>query len=455
MILRTQIQCVESFHWLFIGPYKNNTSFISEFRSALKLYEAAKAKSYFFVPTVLKIKLGSSISDLVNTKLNDVLVLHRCYSYKKIIASYPKKGTIFQIDDVRTIESKSAGDVAYASGTEIGLIAMQREQKHIPCSLECNSQGKCNFLPHSRQMYCVCSDKFYGTHCNASIGTTTMTKDFNKIFKATKLLIPRNSDLIAYLQKTENILRWTFQFNNDKIKMLSKRISRITTSMIDNVIIHQGRQNLVIQYADAIQDLRYYYHLLSEYEMADIESEPFLKKEKLSFARYITNPDKLEKYLQMVNYLFIGRHDTPLVNHMPLMFTEMDANKADVCSDKYKFLLDHAYDHLVSLQIQGYITWIYAYHVLRINSSRLIGEYEAQVEKQKTFLDDKTCNVSIPHSRNLESCQGGYYVYSGMKINAVCKDTFFPKRYLISRVLWLKPQVQYVLSVINPYVIYF
>ena len=386
------------FSCVFIGPYEEDVHNV--FKIYLNIYQV------YGDPSILY------------SEANEVLEMHSCY---KGIASFPTKQGIIQVDDVRKIDSKST----YAVKNDVGFISMQRANRHKPCSAECNSHGKCHFLPYSRQMYCLCNDKFYGEHCNESITKTILTKDVKNIIQVTKLLIPRNSDLISEIQKAENTLRWTLQTNNDKIQMLNRRIDKISINMVHNIISNQDRKSLVIQYADVIQDLKYYHHLMSEYEHTNIKSDPLVREERLSFARNIIHPDKLGKYLQMVNYLFIGRYDTPLVNHKSLIFSEMDNNKAEVCSDKYKIFMDHAYDQLVLFQMQGYITLMHAFNMLKISSSRLTGEYKTHVKKQKSYLDDNICNIAIPNSRNLENCTGGYYVYSGMKINVVCKDTFY------------------------------
>ena len=295
------------------------------------------------------------------------------------------------------------------------------------CSLECSSHGSCHFLIHTTIMYCFCNKNFYGAHCESSIETQKMSNDLNKLLNVNKLHMPSNSDLKAELQKTENIFRSNFQTSMEKSKTLSKRLSKITTDMVSEINKNKQWQNLVDQYADVIQDLQYYYQVMLEYDTLDIniESDPFLKQEKFSFAKMIVNPDKLRKHLQMVNYLFTGRHDTPLVNHRSLILEEMENNKKYVCSERYKSALGHAYGSLSSLQLQGYSTYIRALHVLELDTSTLVGEYKAKLLRQKTYLDDATCSIVIPNSKGLENCQGGYYVYSGMMIDVACKDTFY------------------------------
>ena len=359
--------------------------------------------------------------------------------YKGTVSFVSKTGKI-EIRDVSKIKYETDGLLSalgivklyfgHIYGYEkplMRLIALPSAEGFTVCSLKCNSRGSCNFLPHTNKMYCFCKDNFYGTNCEFSIEDQKMTNDLNKLIKVYRLHIPSNSDLMAELQKTESILRLKFHISLEKSKLLSKRISRITTNMVDGMNNRQKWQGLVIQYADVLQSLQYYYQVMREYDMSDIniEADPFLRNERLSFAESIINPDKLEKCLQMVNYLFTGRHDTPLLNHRSLIFEEMENNKADICSDRYKIILDNAYGSLSSLQLQGYATYIRAFRVLGVDSSKFVAEYEAKFISQKKYLDAATCNISIPNSRGLENCQGGYYVYSGMKIDVECKNAFY------------------------------
>ena len=377
----------------------------------------------------------------VQTLSKALLYIAPCY---KGIVSYPSKSGTMQIRDVKEINFNNDGLVNHLGkvkmyygwlyGIErppmrvIGLNKDRNFQKK--CSLDCKSNGECNFLPHSTNMFCLCNSNFYGTNCELSIEQEIYSNDLNKLLKVNIRLNPTNSALKTELQKLENSFNSQLKTSSERSKALNNKIGGITTNLVDSIKKGQQWQGLVIQYADVIQDLHYYYHVMLEYDKSDvkIESDPFLKEEKLSFAKFLVNPDKLEKNLQMVNYLFLGRYDTPLVNHRSLMFEEMENYKADVCSDKYKVALNHAYDSLSSLQLQGYTTYLQAFRALGVDSSTIVRENDAKVIRQKKYLDDVTCNIDIPHS-NLENCKGGYYVYSGMKIDVVCKDSFHLKGY--------------------------
>ena len=354
-----------------------------------------------------------------------ILLLLPCYEGE---VSYETNTGTIKIVDAEKIESESKKSLLYISyHGGMRALALRQNEYTLECSLVCNFRGSCNFLPHSQGMYCICDDGFYGRDCKSSIGNKKLTNEINNLFKSTRLIIPTLSDLKSELEKTESLIRLKFESSNERITMLSGRMNRVTTSIVDEINRYQQWQGLVLQYSDVIQDLKYYENVFTEYEKADVDSNSFLQQERLSFATSLVNPDKLEKCLQMVNYLFVGRHDTPLINHKSLIFEEMDKNKADMCSDTYKLSLDHAYSLLVTLQMQGYMSYIRAFQLLGMKSSNLLKEYEVTLRSQNKFLDDHTCNIVIPHSKNLENCQGGYYAYSGMEVNVVCQDTFFLK----------------------------
>ena len=375
---------------------------------------------------------GSSVKSL------NSFLLHVDPCYKGIVRYKTETGNM-QIRDVSRITAYNDGLVNAVGRTRfyygwlsgyrkplMRVIALDHDNTLRVCSLDCSSHGDCHFLPHTRKMYCVCTNAFYGTNCELSIETQKMSNDLNKLLKINIQRISTNSDLKAELKQLENNFRSNFQTSTEITSVFSKRIGQITTNMVDSISNSQQMQGLVIQYAGVIQDLQYYYHVMFENDTSDnsIKNDQFLREERMTFAQFLANPDKLEKNLQMVNYLFVGRRDTPLVNHKSLIFEEMENNKADICSDKYKLTLDHVYESLSAIQLQGFTAYIQAFHTLGIDSSTLVRDNEAKLIGQKKYLDATTCNIAIPHSKGLENCKGGYYVYSGMEIDVVCRDTF-------------------------------
>ena len=365
-------------------------------------------------------------------------LLHVDPCYKGIVRYKTETGNM-QIRDVSKITLDNDGLVNAVGRTRFyygwpdgyqkplkRVIALNHDTTLPVCSLDCSSHGDCHFLPHTRKMFCVCTNAFYGTNCELSIETQKMSNDLNKLLKVNIQHISTNSDLKVELKQLEKNFRSNFQTSTELTSTFSKRIGQITTNMVDSISNRLQMQGLVIQYAGVIQDLQYYYHVMFENDTShnSIKNDQFLREERMTFAQFLSNPDKLEKNLQMVNYLFVGRRDTPLVNHKSLIFEEMENNKADVCSDKYKLTLDHVYESLSSIQLQGFTAYIQAFHTLGIDSSALVRDNEAKLIGQKKYLDATTCNIAIPHSKGLENCNGGYYVYSGMKIDVVCRDTF-------------------------------
>ena len=408
------------FSYVFIGDKREKGDHV--YKENLKEFMAGRTKWRGFFDWIDRSE--RNIQDLY-ASYDAILLLLPCYEGE---ISYETKTGAIKIVNADKIESESKKSLLYISNHDgIRALALRQTEYTLACSLVCNSRGSCNFLPHSQEMYCICDNGFYGKDCKSSIGNKKLTNEINNLFKSTRLIIPTHSDLKSDLEKTESLIRLKYESSNERITMLNGRMNRVTTSIVDEINRYKQWQGLVLQYSDVIQDLKYYEDVFTEYDKVDVDSNSFLLEERLSFATSLVNPDKLEKCLQMVNYLFVGRHDTPLINHKSLIFAEMDKNKADMCSDTYKSSLDHAYSLLASLQMQGYMSYIRAFHLLGMNSSNLLKEYEVTLRSQNKFLDDHTCNIVIPHSKNLENCQGGYYAYSGMVVNVVCQDEFFLK----------------------------
>ena len=411
------------FSYVLIGDKREESDRV--YKDSLKKFmEGRTQKSYWTGNNDWIDRSERNIHELF-ASYDAILLLLPCYEGE---VSYGTNTRTIKIVDAEKIESESKKSLLYISyHGGMRALALRQNEYTLECSLVCNFRGSCNFLPHSKGMYCICDDGFYGRDCKSSIGNKKLTNEINNLFKSTRLIIPTFSDLKSELEKTESLIRLKFESSNERITMLSGRINRVTTSIVNEINRYQQWQGLVLQYSEVIQDLKYYENVFTEYEKADVDSNSFLQQERLSFATSLVNPDKLEKCLQMVNYLFVGRHDTPLINHKSLIFEEMDKNKADMCSETYKSSLDHAYSLLVTLQMQGYMSYIRAFQLLGMKSSNLLKEYEVTLRSQNKFLDDHTCNIVIPHSKNLENCQGGYYAYSGMEVNVVCQDTFFLK----------------------------
>ena len=318
-------------------------------------------------------------------------------------------------------------DLMYDSGTVMAVLALMSspDDQVRRCSRDCGVNGECYFLPYSKQMTCYCSDEFYGDNCESNIVKRKTIAAYNKLLATTALHIPTRTDLKEQLEVAQRRLKSNVEAADARMQMFSGQISRTTSNMVGEISTRQEWQGLVTQYSEILQDIKYYHYVLGNDDSSDFGHGEFSRVELESLAKQIINPDKLEKYLQMLNYLFVGRDGTPIVSHRSLIFEEMERHKGHACSTRYKQMLDHAYELLVSLQVQGYETWLKAHDVLNKDPSHMSIDYENIVRKQKNFLDRYTCKVAIPHSANMGSCLGGYYIYNGMKNNVSCKHTYY------------------------------
>ena len=318
-------------------------------------------------------------------------------------------------------------DLMYDSGTVMSVLALMQspDDQVRRCSRDCGFNGECSFLPYSKQMICYCRDEFYGDNCQSNIVKKKTIAAYNKLLAATVLHIPTRTDLKAQLEIAQRRLKSNVETADSRMQMLSGQIGRMTSNMFGEINTRQEWQGLVTQYSEILQDMKYYHYVLGNDDSSHLGHDKFSKMELKTLAKQIIIPDKLEKYLQMVNYLFVGRDGTPLVSHRSLIFEEMKRHKSHACSTEYKQILDHAYELLVSLQMQGYETWLKAHDVLNKDPSHMSIDYENIVRKQKNFFDRYTCKVAIPHSAHLENCLGGYYIYNGMKNNVSCKHAYY------------------------------
>ena len=410
------------------------------FRAAVEWTEIIRVKNSW--TTAREFNFDEFSDNLSYDVKNNALVLLR-YCHNAVVSYSTANGTIHQ-QPVNTFTKINTSDLFftvkqndryqntfngwytdYDTTTYAMALVPTRNEKIVKCTRDCSLNGICEIMPYSTKMFCFCNEGFYGPNCKSTIGKRKFTSDYDKILKVSSDILPTTSNVKAELEKTHTLLVSNFETSKSQFKAIIGRVSQSTTNMVENINTNQNLKNLVIQYGEALQGLGYYHHVLLEYESLHEEENPLLKEELMSFARSITHPDKLEKYLQMLTYLFVGRHDTALINHRSLIFEEMEKNKAVVCSESYKASLDHAFELLVTLQLQSYLTWLHAYDVLDMDTSLIYENAKLTTEMQKKYLDSNNCEVNIIHSTNLENCRGGYYIYNGMKIDPACKDAFY------------------------------
>ena len=361
-------------------------------------------------------------------------------STDKSVISYPTiDGKIIRQDARTLIAKNDVKDLFYGTFDEkikiddeikvvytTYLIALMKTRNLVPeCSLDCNSHGKCFFLPYSNAMYCFCDEGYFGDSCQTATSVNTLAFDYSSIVKMTSFNLPTTTDIKYDLDRLHTSILVSIGNVRTGINRLSNKINNIVGDMIQDMKSQLQWQGLVTQYGEVIQDLKYYHDILAENAFQDQTDDKFIKEEVRMLAEAAANPDKVEKYLQLVNYLFVGRQDVPLLNHKSLIFAEMDRNIFRGCSRLYKNVIDNARKMLAILQMQGYMTWIHALKYIGSDTLRCHQQYKQVMRDQKKYLDRQTCSIAIPHSSNLEQCTGGYYVYNGMPIKVNCKDTYY------------------------------
>ena len=411
--------------FIFMGSYTDAN--VDGFERQILHSAIAQKEIVVGMGSWLKLFSAKGIHDNFFDMLNPKALLFTRLCQTTIVSYSTTDGKVYQELGRGFKAHGKVTDLMYDTGRTVSVLALMptSDDEVKKCSADCGSNGKCSYLPYSKQMTCYCSNEFYGDNCESNIMKRTTKAAYSKILATTSLHIPTRTDLKAELEETERRLKSSVGTTDARIHMLTGQMGRMSSDLLGEINTRQQWQGLVTQYSEILQDIKYYHYVLVNDGSYGTGQDEFLKMELESFARQLINPDKMEKYLQMVNYLFVGRDGIPLVNHRPLIFEEMERYKADICSESYKQILDHAYELLVSLQMQGYLVWLDAHDLLNLDSSHISNDYENLVIKQKTFIDRRTCKVAVPHSRNLESCNGGYYIYSGMKNNITCKNTYY------------------------------
>ena len=361
-------------------------------------------------------------------------------STDRSVISYPTTdGKIIQQDTKALITKNDVKDFFYGTWDETTkedddikvvyttyVIALIQTRNMVPeCSLNCNSRGKCFFLAYSNTMNCFCDEGYSGNSCQTATSVNTLAFDYSSIVKMTSFQLTTSTDIKYDLDRLHTSILVSTGNVRTEINRLSNKINNIVGDMIQDMKSQLQWQGLVTQYGEVIQDLKYYHDILTDNAFQDRTDDKFIEEEVRILAEAAANPDKVEKYLQLVNYLFVGRQDVPLLNHKSLIFAEMDRNIFRGCSSLYKNAIDNARKMLAILQMQGYMTWILALKYIGSDTIRCHQQYKQVMRDQKKYLDRHTCSIAIPQSSNLQKCTGGYYVYNGMPINVNCKDTYY------------------------------
>ena len=195
---------------------------------------------------------------------------------------------------------------------------------------------------------------------------------------------------------------------------------------------------LLIKYLDSIQKLDYVYSISSQkmYKLPEMplgnkttarQSVGFSLVEEKEIARVLLGPFGIQKWLYDLNYLIVGRNDSELHYHKPVIYMVMDKYKDRACSEEYKQDIARTYRQLLLLQFQGFTLWGSAYSYVDDNSSVIAERYKVILEKQEMFFQTETCCSAIPNSVNFENCTGGYYIHKQQDVSVKCKKGYYSK----------------------------
>ena len=295
------------------------------------------------------------------------------------------------------------------------------------CTRQCFN-GACRILPYSSKMECQCREGFNGDRCQFSDNDIKHQLAMFAVLKS-----PIKLPSIASIQNTmdntelfveiamgniENALL-TMETNvMDRIKELDQGITRKLEWMM-----------MVDKYSDSIENLIYFGKLsnltyIREHELTSkCQPEQFeVNHEKEGIAQYLLNPFGIQKWLDDLNFLIMGRNEISIDSHKPVVYIVMDKLTDRVCFADYIAAIDRTFVQLTLLQQQGYVMWIHAYSLLKRNSYHLVERLINVLSKQNNFRKTGYCSINMPNS-NLVNCSG--YIHQFQDVSLMCDENYY------------------------------
>ena len=305
------------------------------------------------------------------------------------------------------------------------------QAKYPPkCSKKCNENGKCYIFPYSTQLGCRCKKGFIGENCESSQAEQKLPSVINFIFQNT-MTLPTFASIQHKLEDVQLYLKTSSENIKESIKKLEEKIEEKFKSLGEFMSKKFDWIEVLLKYKDAIENLDYFHSISKNITNAttarDDSIERFSMIEEKDIAKFLLTPVGIQKWLYQINFLIVGRRDSQLNSHKPLIFMVMDKYKSRLCYPDYKNEITRTYRQLMLLQLRGYMLWSNAYSSVNRDSSAIAARYSEVLRNQQKYLQESTRSIKIANSKNLEDCTGGFYIYKSMKISVVCKEGYFTK----------------------------
>ena len=317
-----------------------------------------------------------------------------------------------------------------------------------PCPKLCSGKGKCFLYPYSTKKGCKCKVGYSGETCNSSVTVLKLKSVINLILQQT-MKLPTFVTIQHAIEDTQLLLKTSTENIQMSITKLGERIDEQFKNLGEFMSSKFEWFATLSKYKEAIENLNYFHNIsskkLSDFQenstFADFKSKilsdadlkfnakgsQHSEAEDKAIATYLLSPTGIRKWLYQINFLIVGRRDSQFNAHKALLFLVMDKYKNRLCSRIYKEDVTRTYRQLMLLQLQGYMLWSNAYSIMNRDGSFISKSYTKMLKNQQKYMKDATCSVTIPHSKNLQDCTGGYYIHKSLKVKVSCIDGHFTK----------------------------
>ena len=136
----------------------------------------------------------------------------------------------------------------------------------------------------------------------------------------TTLQLPMLSDIAYDIEDLREYVGISFGKIESAISELEAAFKKAFDDLSRKLTSHFHWSNLITHYSDAIRKIEFYAYRFEELPKR-YPTTSHIEGKKLATA--VLAADGIEKWLYELNYLFLGRSGTPLLNHEPLMILFM------------------------------------------------------------------------------------------------------------------------------------
>ena len=320
----------------------------------------------------------------------------------------------------------------------VTVVSFTQAEYPPKCSEPCNGKGKCFVYPYSTQTGCMCNMGYTGETCDSSGASSRLKSVINSLLQNT-MKLPTFASIQHSIEDTQLNLTISTENIQNSIIALGDRIDKQFKSLGEFMSKNFDWYHVLEKYKDAIANLDYFHSIssekvtrLSENTNLDIANltcqvnrNRFAMNEDKDIARFLLSPTGIQKWLYQINFLIMGRRDSQLNSHKPLIFLVMDKYEDRLCMPSYKADITRTYRQLMLLQLRGYMLWSNAYSIVNRDASVISDRYREVLKKQQEYLQGATCSANIPHSKLLQDCTGWYYIHKSMTVAVTCLNGYF------------------------------